>query len=273
MLIFLKKLPVTLCFIASFSLYGCHPNIAPLKADPPLKEEQLTDEEKNELCSLYDGSSCKHTFKLIQLQSLKIDKKRGPLPTLTIDLEEKKIEGFDHPYNYSGQFMKDGHEIIFDSIKLTKGHQQTPYSISPKFQKALKETRSYKLENRTLLLFNASGKEVAKLISIAPNKWEYMWEGYCNSLYTATEKLIDEFKSGLSIEEAQQKLNNEYRVNQELAFRALLKVSNTPKEEWDEIPHKILDQCYLFPIPKNLNDIPYFDKTTNTLIPELLNQE
>ena len=112
--------------------------------------------------------------------------------------------------------------------------------------------------------FSSYRKEVVSENTLN-SEWEYIWHNYCDALHHATAELIEEFKSGLSIDEAKARLNNQYRFNHEFTLQTLLNVSTTPIEEWEGIPDRILDRCFLYPIPKNLKDIPSFDKDTKTL--------
>lgn len=243
---------------------GCQPPSSFLK-DHPQEEYPINDVDESELCPVFMKPECKHSFNFVKIKSKEINEKSGPTPRVTFDFDKELIEVFEYPSHYSGRLTKVGRNIVFEPIQVTEGIKNTSYNISSSVQKVLNETRSYKLRGRTLMLLNASGAEIAELESQSQNQWESKWNSYCDALHVATAQIIEEFKSGLEIEEAVNRMNSEYLVNHEFTLRILLKVSSTTVEQWDAIPSQILDKCYLYPIPKNLDAIPILDENTRLL--------
>ncbi|WP_262767811.1 hypothetical protein [Acinetobacter courvalinii] len=145
------------------------------------------------------------------------------------------------------------------------------YSVAEEFQKVIEQTRSYSLEGEILRFYNVQGKEIAEFINKTPTLLEDEWAGYCSALGTEAEKVVERFQDGLSIGKAKILVNTEYKINQEVTASIFEKISSKPFAQWDEIPDELVEGCKISYLPRDIAEIPRFDREKNILLSKLLN--
>ncbi|ENX37008.1 hypothetical protein [Acinetobacter courvalinii] len=258
-----------LCFT---TLFGCSTKDTELlQAYQPLTAAELTEEENYELCSDSAYSLCNHQFQLKKLGSLMVDTNQAPAPTIGVDIGSESIMGYAHPYHYTASMIRDGRKVHFNSINFHKVKAIASYSVAEEFQKVIEQTRSYSLEGEILRFYNAQGKEIAEFINKTPTLLEDEWAGYCSALGTEAEKVVERFQDGLSIGKAKSLVNTEYKINQEVTASIFEKISSKPFAQWDEIPDELMEDCKINYLPRDIAEIPRFDREKNILLSKLLN--
>lgn len=88
---------------------------------------------------------------------------------------------------------------------------------------------------------------------------------------TEAEKVVERFQDGLSIGKAKSLVNTEYKINQEVTASIFEKISSKPFAQWDEIPDELMEDCKINYLPRDIAEIPRFDREKNILLSKLLN--
>ena len=90
-------------------------------------------------------------------------------PKMTININEKKINGTDGCNSYFGSIVNiDNDKISFDKLGVTS--KLCPnMEIPDQFQQLLKSTASYVFEEKILVFRNAQNEEVLAFINISNN--------------------------------------------------------------------------------------------------------
>ena len=89
-------------------------------------------------------------------------------PTLTIDLEAKKISGNAGCNSYGGAFSIEGEQLKFETPFATKMYC-TNMKIEKAFFDCLQNTSNYKLVNGELTFFSKDGKELLAFSMVESN--------------------------------------------------------------------------------------------------------